>query len=327
MAQVTQNNVNHALTAKVIQGLADREDFVGLRIAPALGQKSLKTNYPVIKLAEGEMLRSNMERRVPGSSFKKMSAKIDLDDSTVEGDGIDIPIPLEIYMDSMNSGLDALAVYAEEGMLNALRLHEARVAAISQGSDFTAANSSTAYTSANLTSMVPSQDIQDAVRRVKKQAEKANHIAIPAEVWDLIRFSDDLRSFIAGSINPGAAVTAENLQKAFADQGIQRVDICEAYVNEGKKNKVDVQPIWANTHIFVGASDATSGGGDSLGSSKTMRSAIKTFFWEQIFSGPFVVKTFYDETGTESYIIRTWGYTNEKVVNARAGTRITTQYA
>ncbi len=326
MAQVNSNNVDHALTAKVIQGLADRGDFVGLRLAPGLGQQSLSVNYPVINLAEGEMLRSNLERREPGGNFKRVSAKIGLDDSTVEGDGVDVVIPLEVQEDSVESGLDAMAVYGEEAFLNALRLHESRVAALAQGSDFTSEDSEVAYTDANLDSITFARDLQAAIRRVKKQGEKANHVAIPAEVWDLVRFSDNLQAYIAGSVNPAALVTAENLQKAFADQGVQQVDICEAYVNEGKKNKVDIQQIWANSHIFVGASDATAGGGDSLGSSRSMRSAMKTFFWEKIFSGPFVVKSFYDED-IESNIVRAWGYTNEKTVNARAGTRIATQYA
>ena len=79
MAQVNVNSVNHELSAVVIQGLADREDFVGLRAAPAFGRNNLKSEYPIIKLAEGEMMRDNMEKRVPGSAFKRMDAEVSLD--------------------------------------------------------------------------------------------------------------------------------------------------------------------------------------------------------------------------------------------------------
>lgn len=326
MAVTTLTPVDHALTAKVIQGLADRSDFCGLRIAPALGQDSLSTNYPVISLGDGEMMRSNMKRREPGTEFKKVDAKIGLDTSTVEGDGVDVVVPLEVYEDALNSSLDALAVYGEEAYLNGLRLHESRIVSLAQGSDFTAANSQVAYTVANKATIDLAADIQSAIRRVKQQGEKANLIAMSGEVWDRVRFSGLLRDFIAGSVNPGALVSPENLQRAFAVNGIQSVEVCDSYVNDAAKNKVNISQIWANTHIFVGAADATANGGDSIGTSRNMRSAIKTFFWSKLFNAPFVVKSFYDEK-VESYIVRAWGYTNEKVVNSRAGTRITTQYA
>lgn len=326
MATTTATPVDHALTAKVIEGLADRADFCGLRIAPAMGQQSLSTNYPIIELEDGEMMRSNMARRVPGADFKKVDAKIGLDTSTVEGDGVDVNIPLEVQEDTSESGLDALAVYGEEAYLNGLRLHESRVAELTQGSSFTSAQGSVAYTAANIATIDLAQDIQAAIRRVKSQAEKANTIVMSGTLWDRLRFTDKLQAFIAGSINPGAIVTPENLQKAFDVNGITSVQVCESYVNNAAKGKADLNEIWSTSHIFVGKGDAEADTSDSLGSSRTMRSAMKTFYWSKMFPGAFAVKRFYKED-VESWVVRAWGYTHEKVVNARAGTRIETQYS
>lgn len=326
MAQVALNSVDHALTAKVIQGLADREDFVGLQVAPGLGQQSLSVNYPVISLIDGNMLRSDMEPRTPGTKFKQVTASIGLDESKLSGDGVDVIVPLEVVKEAEVSGLDALAVYGEEAFLNGLRLHESRVATLTQGSGFSTANSVVAYTQGNIDTINIALDIQNAIRRVKRQSEKANSIYIPAEVWDRVRFSSNLRDFIAGAVNPGAMVSPENLQKAFAVNGIQKVEVCEAYVNTASKRKENTEQVWSNSHIWVGATDVSASGADSLGGSRTLRSAMKTFFWDEIFGAPFVVKMFYNED-IESHIVRVWGFTNEKIVNARAGTRITTQFA
>ena len=334
MAQVSVNSVNHALTAVVIQGLADREDFVGLRAAPPKGRQSLKGEYPVIQLAEGEMMRDNMERREPGSAFKRVSAEIGLDSTKLQGDGLDIVIPTEVYEEfnasveagNEDEGYDLLQVYGEEAFLNGLRLHERRVAALAQGAGFDSVNSTVAYTAGNLPDIRPSLDMQSAIRRIKARGEKADAIFIPAEVWDRIKFADDLRTFITGNDKGTFTITPEMLATAFAPQGIRKVEICEAYVNNAAKKKANIVPVWSNSHIFVGAADAEATGADSLSNSRRMRSAMKTFFWEKLFGAPFVVKTFYDED-VESHIVRVWGFTDEKIVNARAGTRIATQFA
>lgn len=333
MAQVNVNSVNHALTAVVIQGLADREDFVGLRAAPAFGRSNLKSEYPIIQLAEGEMLRDNMERRVPGSAFKRMDAEVSLDSTTMTGDGLDIVIPTEVYheykslVDENNDeAFDLISVYAEEGFLNGLRRHESRIAALSQGTGFDTAAAEVAYTSNNTASMKPAQDLIDGIRRIKSRGEKADAIFIPGEVWDVIRTSADMRTFITGNDKGTSTITPEMLATAFAPQGIKRVEICEAYVNNAAKKKTNIVPIWSNSHIFIGAADAEATGGDSIGGTRRMRSAMKTFFWESLFGAPFVVKDMYEES-IESHIVRVWGYTDEKIVNARAGTRITTNFA
>lgn len=327
MSLVTNNPVNTALTGYVIQGLAKRMDFTGLRVAPGHGQASIRSNYPVIELADGEMLRNNMEPRKPGTNFKRMEAEIGLDQTELKGDGLDIVVPQEVYEDAMEtSSLDTLAVYAEESFLNALRLHEVRVAALAQGAGFDAVNSGVPYTVPNRATVDFPQDLDAAIDRVEGRGEYADTVVIPQSVWTRLRSTDLLRSFIAGSVNPGALVTPQNLAAAFADRGIKRVLIGRARENTAAKKQVNIQPIWANTHIWVGAADPTGTSEEVLADRGRIRSAMKTFFWDKVFGAPFVVKTYYNED-IESYIVRAWGHTDTKLVNARAGTRITTQFA
>lgn len=322
MSTVNQSNVLHAITANVIEGAAKTADFTGLQVAPGIAQQSLTANWPVIRLADGEMLRDNLERREPGATFKQVEATIGLDTSTVEGDGCEIPIDRSIAEDAENSGLELLSVYGLELLKNALRMHESRTAAIAQGADFDSVNSTTAYTTANIATIDVPQDLQDAIERVAGRGENPNTITIPVEVWNRIRFSDRLRAFIAGSVNPGALVTAGNLALAFADEGIERVIIGRARVNTGAKKKVDISTIWNSSHIWVGAA---LGATADTGSANSLGSAISTFYSGQQVA-PFQIEQYYSDE-RRSHILRVYGETNVKVLNARAGTRIATQYA
>ncbi len=319
MPITAQTNVSHALTSFVVQGLAKRADFIGLEVAPEHGVDHLKDNYPVIELDKGEMLRKNLEKRAPGSAFKRVAGKVSLESFTLAGDGLEIPVPREVVEDN---NIPILGVYAEESYLNALRLHEATVASIAQGTGFDTASASVAYTAANLDTIDLPQDIQAAIDTVKGRGEYPDTVVIPEAVWTRAKFAEKSKSFIVGANNPAALVTPENLQKAFADQGIKRVKIGHARENTAAKNKTSISQIWNNDYIWVGAGrDA-----DSNVPGDAMRSAIKTFFWQKLFSGPFFVEQYFQKE-IESEIIRAWGYTNERIVNARAGTRITTNYA
>lgn len=325
MPSVSAKNVNHALTASVIEGFADRSDFVGLSVAPARPQDSISGNYPVIRLGKGEMLRSNMEPRKPGSKFKQIEAEIDKEDNTLVGAGIDVVVPLEIAEDSSISGLEALTVYGEEAYLNALRYHESRVAAMAQGSDFDAVAATVAYTQANIDTIDFPQDLENAIRRIRGRGERPDTITLSPDVWSRIRRAKLTKDFIVGEIRPTAQVTPGNLQLAFADLGIKHVRIAEGYVNNSAKGKEDkIESVWSNSHIWVGsAGDATPA--NPSGGANRIRSAMATFFWSH-FGNPFVIKQWYDED-IESYKIRAWGIDNVKAVNTKAGVRITTSFA
>ncbi len=315
---VTQTNVLGAVTANVIQGLADQRQFGGLKVAPGISQNGLSVNWPVITLEGGEMLRNNMENREPGAGFKRISAKISLDTSTVTGDGFEIVIDKSIAEDSSKRGLDAMSVYARELMLNALRKHESDTATLAQGSGSDTTSAIANYTNANRATMDVPQDLQAAIELIAGRGEMADTIVIPITVWNVIRFSDLLKSFIAGSVNPGAAVTTANIQKAFAEDGINQVLIGRPRVNVAAKNKENIQTIWNKSHLWVGAATAPAGGGDGA----SIAGSMATFFSDEQ-SGPFQIEQYWSDE-RRSNVIRVFGETNVKITNARSGTRITT---
>ncbi len=318
----TQNNVLHAVTANVIQGMQRKGNFGGMEIAKPIEQYSLSANYPIIELDDNFGMKDNLEARTPGSGFKQVDANIKLDTSTVTGDGCEVSVDKSIVRDTEKSGLNVLSAYGMMLMRSAYIEHESRVADICQGSDFDSVNSGTAYTNANKSSADPAEDIQAAIERVNGRGENADTIVIPVTVWNRIRFFKKLQEFVSGTINPAAQTTAANLAKAFGDEGIRRVIIGRGRENTAKKGQsANISTIWDADHIWVGSTDAAAETGDN----NSLGNAIATFFSAE-FAQPYVIENYFSDE-RRSEVLRVYGETNVKTINAQSGTRIATQYA
>ena len=318
----SQTNVLHAVTANVIQGMQRKGNFGGLDIAKPIEQFSLSANWPVIEIDDNFGLRDNLESRTPGGLFKQVDANIKLDNSTVKGDGCEVSIDKSIVADSEKSGLNVLSAFGMMLMGSAHIMQENRVAALAQGAGFDSQDSGKAYTNTNKSSADVPEDIQAAIERVNGRGERADTIVIPVAVWNRIRFFDRMKSFIAGSINPGALVTAENLAKVFADEGIRKVIIGRGRENTAAKGKsATVAPIWGTSHIWVGSTDADAETGDA----NSLGMAMATFYSAE-HPAPFFIENYYSDE-RRSEVLRVFGETNTKIINAQAGTRIATQFA
>lgn len=318
----SQSNVLHAITANVIQGMQRKSNFGGMDIAKPLEQNSLTANWPIIELEDNFGMKNLLEGREPGALFKQVDANIKLDTSTVTGDGLEVSIDKSIIADTSKSGLDALAAFGFMLMNSAYILHEKRVADLAQGSGFDSVNSTTAYTNANADSADPMEDIQAAIERVNGRGELADSIAIPVEVYNRIRFFDKVKSFITGTVNPGSLVTANSIAKAFADEGIKRVIVARGRQDTAAKGKAaSISTIWDNDHIWVGSTDAAAETGDA----NSLGMAMATFYSAE-HPAPFFIENYYSDE-RRSEVLRVFGETNAKVINAKAGTRIATQYA
>ena len=318
----SQSNVLHAITANVIQGMQRKGNFGGMEIAKPIEQNSLTANWPIIELEDNFGMKNLLEGREPGALFKQVDARIRLDTSTITGDGLEVSIDKSLIADSSKSGLDALSSFAFMLMGSAYILHEKRVADLAQGNGFDSVNSAVAYTTANADSADPMEDIQAAIERVNGRGELADTIAIPVEVYNRIRFFDKVKAFITGTVNPGSLVTANSIAKAFADEGIKRVIVARGRQDTSAKGKAaSISTVWDNDHIWVGSTDAAAETGDA----NSLGMAIATFYSSES-PAPFFIEQYYSDE-RRSEVLRVFGETNAKVINARAGTRIATQFA
>jgi hypothetical protein len=305
------------LTDVIMEGTTDPSDFIALQVLPATPSKLLQAHVPKISIAKGDLLRATSKRRKPGSAYDRWQAAIDDHSITLLQVGEELPIPDEIQL-TYEDYFPLESVFAMEAGNRLMRSLELDVsAAVMNASTFDAVNSAVAYTAANLATMTPVSDIQAAIRRCKARGERPNTIIFSGPVYDRVRISTDMKSFIAGTVNPGARVSPETIQQAFATSGIESVLVPDGYVNQSQATKNnDIEQIWLNTYVFVGKCKPGELKNGGIG---------RTFYWEKL--GPILTASSYRDEKVSSNIIRGQKTTLSDITNARAGTLITTQYS
>lgn len=305
------------LTDVIMEGTTEPSDFIALDVLPPAPSALLQGHVPKITIAKGDMLRATTKVRKPGTHYDRWQAAIDDHSYTLLNVGEELPIPDEVNL-TYEQYFPLESVYAAESGNRLLRGNELEVAdTVMNASNFDAVGAAVAYAAANLATMLPVSDLQAAIRRCKARGERPNTIILPGPVYDRVRISADMKSFIAGTVNPGARVTDETIQQAFAKSGIEKVLVPDGYVNTSQSGKnTTIDQIWANTYVFVGKCKAGELRGGGIG---------RTFYWEKM--GPLLTVSTYRDESVKSNIIRGEKTTLPSLTNTRAGTLITTSYA
>jgi hypothetical protein len=317
---IYQNTVaapREELSDLITEGATNADQFVGLRILPPAPSKQLTLHVPKITIAQGDLMRATGKKRTPGANFDRRQGAIGDLTATLQQVGEEVLLPDEITL-TYEDYFAVEAFYAKDASDRLLRSHEMDVAAtVFNTGNFTAKNSLTAYTQANIATMSPVEDILAAIRVVKGLGEAPNTLVIPGIVYDRIRVCTDMRNFVAGSVNPGARVTGNTIQMAFESHGIKNVLIPDAYVNQSELGaNANINSIWGTA--YIGVLNCQPG--------QLLAGGIgRTFYWEK--EGPlFNIQSYRDEP-KKSNVIRALKSTLPSITNSRAGTLIGTQYA
>lgn len=301
----------------IMEGVTDFDEFIGLALLPEMPMSLVTGHVPKITIAQGDLLRAANRNRAPGTNFNRWQMAIDAHSMTLVQVSEEQSIPDEQEM-LYEDYFDVEAIGAGEATSRLRRGHEMEVAAaIFNTGNFDAVNSAVAYTAANIATMTPITDILAAIRRVKARGERPDTIVIPGTVWDRISLSTQMIQFVAGTVNPAAIVTADDLQKKLAVHGITKVLAPDAYVNQSDSLASDViNPIWSTTYLFVGS---TKNGALRTGG------VGRTFYWDK--QGPLFQLFSYRDEVKASNVIRSRKTSLTDITNTRAGTLITTQWS
>lgn len=303
------------LTDVIMEGVTEDEQFVGLKVLPETPLVLPTGHVPKIEISTGNLLRATTKRRSPCANFDRCQSAISAYNITLVQVAEEIVLPDEqtlVYEDYFAFE----QTYAKEGGNRLLRgLEIDSELAVFNNSNFTAVNGGVAYSQANIGTITPVADIITAIRYVKALGEKPNSIVFPGTIYDRVRQSTDMKSFVAGSVNPGAIVTPDTIQAAFSSMGIKRVHVADAYVNQSQDGDDNsINPIFPLTYIFVG--NATPGKLQAGGCGRT-------FYWEK--EGPLMNVTSYRDEPKKSNVIRAQKTTLSAITNGRAGYLIGTQ--
>jgi hypothetical protein len=306
----------HDLNSKVSEAADRLNMLIGLRVMPAFLQPNRTGQYPKFTIAASKLLDAVATERGPTGEYGEITRRFDLDTFTCVDRGLEERVD-DAYKADFARYFDAEVVAAEQTLYNVLAAHEARVAGqIMSAANFAATNSIVAYTQATLATIDFAGDVQAACERVNTNGVEPNALVISDQVFHRVARSTLFQNFVK-PYNGGVSVVS----KGVAANAIREAFGLELMIgriarNTGKGAAASLSKVWGTTYVWVGsvkAGDPQTGG------------AGRTFVWNEE-GGIYVTESYRDEK-RRSDMVRVRQHTDEKVIDASAGTLITTQWA
>ena len=307
--------------AGVVEQAKDYEaGLIGTQVMPILDVPVRAGQYPSFVLKEGQLLKSDVKNRAPYGSFARGTRAFNQDTYTALEYGYEEAVDDTVTLDVARF-FDAEVIAAKLAKRKLLLAHELRVAAkLFDNTVFTATNSGTAYTVANLATFDAGADVQEAIDRLLAKGESTSNlkVVIPYAVWTRIRASTKFQNRLRGAGISSDTILNASTQAAAEVFGVAEVLIGRASYDTAPEGVAFAAGnVWSNTLIWVGSVTNASAGFFGGGAGFTLN-------WSEY--GPAIGVSTYREEAIKSNIVRASHYTAEKVVNANAGQLITTQY-
>jgi hypothetical protein len=308
------------LNLKVEEAQGADDFFIGMRAMPPLAVDAKSGTYPKLQIAAGELMTSGATERSTDGSYGEVTRQWTTDTYDCVDRGLEERVD-DAQAKDVARWFNLEATAAKLVLRQMMLAHEIRVAAaLVNATTFGAGtNSTVAYTEANIATISFVADVLAAIERVRNNGTNPDTILMSSTVYNRIRRATLVQNFVGGTVGKGSETTASTLAQAFADEGIRQVLVGKARYNSAKKGQAhSAANVWGNTYVWVGransgALDAKDGG------------AGFTFYWNKE-GGLFVTETYRAEN-RRGNIVRVRQNTTEKVVDATAGTLITTQYS
>ena len=295
--------------------------LIGTQVMPILDVPVRAGQYPTFVLKEGQLLKSDMKTRSPYSAYPRGTRAFTQDTYTALEYGYEEAVDDTVELDIARF-FDAETMAAKLAKRKLLLAHELRVAAkIFDNSTFTATNSGTAYTTANLATFDVGSDVQDAIDRLLAKGESVTNLAVvmSASVWTRIRASTKFQNRLRGTGLSTDTILNASQQAAAEVFGVNSVLIGRASYDTAPEGVAFASGnVWSNSLIWVGSVTQASAGYFGGGAAFTLN-------WSQY--GSAVGVSTYREEAIKSNIVRASHYVAEKVVNANAGQLVTTQFS
>jgi len=308
--------------AGVVEQAKDFEaGLIGTGVMPILDVPVRSGQYPSFVLKEGQLLKSDVKSRSPYSAYARGTRAFVQDSYVALEYGYEESVDDTVTLD-LARFFEVEVIAAKLAKRKLLLAHELRVASkIFDSGTFTATNSGTAYTTANLATFDAGQDVQEAIDRLLSKGESTSNlkVVIPYPVWTRIRASTKFQNRLRGTGLSTDTILNASTQAAAEVFGVAEVLIGRASYDTAPEGVAfSAGNVWANTFIFVGSVTQASAGYFGGGAGFTLN-------WSEY--GPAIGVTTYREEAIKSNILRASQYTAEKVVNANAGQLVTTQYS
>jgi hypothetical protein len=292
--------------------------FIGSKIMPVLESPVKAGVYPKIRMQGGGLLKAESTRRGPTGTYNEVDRKIETDTFDCIDRGLEERVDDVIardYQRFFDVEVLTTKLITRQVMLD----YEIRVAAaIMDSATFTATAATVAITEANLATIDIVLDIFAAKERLTRKGLVPNCVIMTDSVFNRLRRSTKLQTFLYGTIGAGTGYRLINAQDIGAALGIPNIYIAAATYDRADKGQTpNLTQIWGNTYIWVGY----VAGGDF-----SAMGAGRTIVWTADSPGMFVTETYRSEP-RRGDMIRVRMHTAEKIVDGTAGELITTSWA
>ena len=324
------------LNTQVVQAQSILDMFIGLRVAPLYGAETKSGEYPKFEIGGAQLLDPHASDRQQGGSYNEVTRQHATDTYNCQDRGLVERVD-DSYREDVSRFFDAEVNAARMTLQNVLLTHERRVANITfDPTAFNATSAATAYTGTNLATSDPALDILEAIEKLEDSGCVPNSIVIPSRIMSYIGRSTRFQNFAKqyGLLAPGQAViTPSSLVAAFQDRGIQQVLVGKGAFNSAKnRSSVSLTPIWGQRYIWIGKlpvqaptlADAEGQTAFGISPFDSMGGAMRTFAWNA--EGGAIVTETYRDDDRRSEIVRVRQFTDEKVIDSRAGQLIDTGF-
>jgi hypothetical protein len=308
--------------AGVVEQAKDWEaGLIGTAVMPVLNVPVRAGQYPSFVLKEGQLLKSDVKNRAPYSAYARGTRAFNQDTYTALEYGYEEAVDDTVQLDVARF-FDAEVISAKLAKRKLLLAHELRVAAaIFNTNNFTATNSGTAYTVANLATFDVGLDVQDALDRMLSKGESTTNtkVVIPYPVWTRLRASTKFQNRLRGTGLSSDTILNASTQAAAEVFGVSEVLIGRTSYDAAPEGVAfSAAQAWVNTYIWIGNVTEASAGFFGGGAAFTLN-------WQEY--GSVIGVSSYRDEAIKSNIVRASHYTAEKVVNPNAGQLIVTQYS
>lgn len=293
--------------------------FIAGQVMPTITVGSRAGRFPRIKRDKGELLKYGSTKRGPTGSYPEIARATVWDTFQCVERGAEERVD-DVLAEEMATFYSAERMTAKLLQRYLMLDYEKRVAdTVFNASTFTATNSAVAYTEANLATIDFPRDLMDAVERMQQKAEMPNTLVLSQQVWNRVRRSTKLQTFLYGSIGGGTQYRMVKPMDIGAAFGIPNTIIAAATYDTAKKGQTpSLSPIWGNTYVAllnVQTGDFVNGG------------VGRTLAWGADSPGGLFTTESYRDDARRSDKMRVRTNSVEKVLDDGSCELITTQWA
>jgi hypothetical protein len=292
--------------------------FIASKIMPVIESPVKAGVYPKIRIAGGQLMKAESTRRGPTGTYNEIDRKIETDTFDCVDRGLEERIDDVIARD-LERFFDVEVLTTKLITRQIMMDYEIRVAAaIMNTSTFNSVALTLPLTEANVGTIDIVADIFAAKERLTRRGIVPNTMIMTDSVFNRIRRTIKLQTFLYGTIGAGTGYRLINAQDIGNALGIPNVFIAAATYDRADKGQTPIlQPVWGNETIWIGY----VAGGDF-----SAMGAGRTIVWSADAPGMFVTETYRSEP-RRGDMVRVRMHSAEKIIDATAGELLITNWA